>query len=272
MKWFYKMENKLSKYAIHGLMRYFVALYAIGFVISISNVGIYYEYLALDIQYVLAGQLWRIVTWLVYPPSTSIIFGAIMLWVEYSIGTSLERWWGSFRFNVFMLMSVVFHIIAAIILYNVDMNSGIAKYITPTSINMSLFLAFAATFPDAEFYLYFAIPIKAKYLAIFYVIIEAYAFITGSTIEKITIILSFLSVIIFFAVTRKPGLTRVKQMKKRTEFRNKVKMQTISSMHKCAICGRTEKDSDNLEFRYCSKCNGSYEYCSEHLYTHEHIK
>ena len=42
------------------------------------------------------------------------------------------------------------------------------------------------------------------------------------------------------------------------------------AMHKCAICGRTEKDDDSLEFRFCSKCNGSYEYCSDHLYTHEH--
>ena len=42
--------------------------------------------------------------------------------------------------------------------------------------------------------------------------------------------------------------------------------------HKCAICGRTERDGDDLEFRFCSKCNGNYEYCNEHLFTHEHVK
>ena len=42
--------------------------------------------------------------------------------------------------------------------------------------------------------------------------------------------------------------------------------------HKCAVCGRTEKDDPNLEFRFCSKCNGNYEYCQDHLYTHIHKK
>ncbi|MBP5179251.1 MAG: hypothetical protein J6066_06720, partial [Lachnospiraceae bacterium] len=51
---------------------------------------------------------------------------------------------------------------------------------------------------------------------------------------------------------------------------NIYKPSESKAMHKCAICGRTEKDDDSLEFRFCSKCNGSYEYCSDHLYTHEH--
>jgi hypothetical protein len=51
---------------------------------------------------------------------------------------------------------------------------------------------------------------------------------------------------------------------------NIYKPSAPKAMHKCAICGRTEKDDDSLEFRLCSKCNGSYEYCSDHLYTHEH--
>ncbi len=41
-------------------------------------------------------------------------------------------------------------------------------------------------------------------------------------------------------------------------------------MHRCCICGRTEKDAPDLDFRYCSKCSGGKEYCADHLYTHEH--
>lgn len=41
--------------------------------------------------------------------------------------------------------------------------------------------------------------------------------------------------------------------------------------HRCAVCGRTELDDENLTFRFCSKCAGNYEYCSDHLYTHIHV-
>ena len=46
----------------------------------------------------------------------------------------------------------------------------------------------------------------------------------------------------------------------------------IVPRHRCAVCGRTELDDDTLEFRYCSKCNGNYEYCNEHLFTHTHVQ
>ena len=42
--------------------------------------------------------------------------------------------------------------------------------------------------------------------------------------------------------------------------------------NKCAICGKTEASHADLEFRFCSKCNGNYEYCQDHLFTHEHVK
>ena len=32
------------------------------------------------------------------------------------------------------------------------------------------------------------------------------------------------------------------------------------------------KDDPSLEFRYCSKCNGAYEYCNQHLFTHKHVE
>lgn len=28
----------------------------------------------------------------------------------------------------------------------------------------------------------------------------------------------------------------------------------------------------NLDFRFCSKCDGNYEYCSDHLFTHQHVR
>ena len=43
-------------------------------------------------------------------------------------------------------------------------------------------------------------------------------------------------------------------------------------IHRCAICGRTQQDSPDLEFRFCSKCEGNYEYCQDHLFTHVHVR
>ena len=60
----------------------------------------------------------------------------------------------------------------------------------------------------------------------------------------------------------------------RKEFRSKVKAapkQTVTR-HKCAICGRTDESNPELEFRFCSKCNGNYEYCNDHLFTHKHVE
>ncbi len=42
--------------------------------------------------------------------------------------------------------------------------------------------------------------------------------------------------------------------------------------HKCAICGKTDITDPDMTFRFCSKCNGNYEYCENHLYTHVHKK
>ena len=43
-------------------------------------------------------------------------------------------------------------------------------------------------------------------------------------------------------------------------------------LHKCAVCGITDADDPDMEFRYCSKCNGYYCYCSEHINNHVHIQ
>ena len=49
------------------------------------------------------------------------------------------------------------------------------------------------------------------------------------------------------------------------------KKQQTGYLHKCAVCGRTDTDYPNLEFRYCSKCVGNYCYCMDHINNHVHI-
>ena len=203
MKFFYKLELKYGKYAIQNLMTYLTALYAAGLVISLMLPNVYYQYLCLDPGMILRGQIWRIITWLMYPPSSGILFGALMLFTYYSIGTNLERIWGSFRFNVFIFSGIIFHIIAAFIIYAISRTTGEMLLLTPSSLNMSLLLAFIATFPDAQFRLYFFIPIKASWLGIFYVALTLVNFFVGGPAEKVEIALSLLNVALYMAMTGK---------------------------------------------------------------------
>ena len=281
MKFFYKLERNFGKYSIKNLMNYLVVFYVVGFVISLMNPYLYYEYMALDIGQILKGQVWRLITWLAYPPSSSIIFGLFMIITYYSLGIILENVWGSFKFNVFMFMGCLFHIIGALIIYVFGIKTGMGEdiygYLTPDNLNLSIFLAFALTFPEMEFRLYFAIPVKAKYLAFFYILLEAYSFMVGSLSSKVTIALSLLNFIIFYFISRSKNIiSDVNNIQRKAK--GSVKIRPVHagsaniSRHKCAVCGRTEKDDENMEFRYCSKCKDGLEYCMDHLYTHEHVE
>ena len=131
---------------------------------------------------------------------------------------------------------------------------------SPYYLNESLFLAFACTFPEMQFLLIF-IPIRAKYLGMMYGALLVYRFLTGGIIAQIEIVVSMLNFIVFFLMTRNYRKASPKEMIRKQKFKNemqKAQIQKISlTHHKCAVCGRTEKDDPNLEFRYCSKFAGN---------------
>lgn len=140
-------------------------------------------------------------------------------------------------------------------------------------INMSIFLAFAATYPDMQVLVMFVIPMKVKYLGIVYAALLIIDILQMGWLAGFAIGASLLNFIVFFLMTRKRKPHRtVKQMKRQMEYRNAAKPRGGITRHKCAICGRTEEDDPTLEFRFCSKCEGNYEYCQYHLFTHEHVR
>lgn len=275
MRFFHKLEYKYGKYAIHNLMYYIVILYAIGLVMNLLNPMVYWQFFSLDIEKILHGQIWRLVTFLVYPPTLAtwafmdLFFGILALFMYHSLGITLERVWGSFRFNVFFFMGVMGQILAALVGYVVFHQS---YYITTGFLNFSIFLAFAVCFPDIQFLLFLVIPVKAKWLAIAETAVYAYSFIRGNASIRCEIILSLINVLLFVAMTRNYQRYSPKEIKRKHEFKAKMKvMPKGRTIHKCAVCGRTEADHPELEFRYCSKCAGGLEYCQDHLYTHQHV-
>ena len=126
--------------------------------------------------------------------------------------------------------------------------------------------------------LYFVIPIKMKWMAFVYAAMILYDIFNyvriGLWPMAVPIVASLLNFVIFFFSTRDIGRYRPKEVRRRQNFKKAVNPSKVTTItkHKCAVCGRTERDGENLEFRFCSKCNGNYEYCQDHLYTHEHVK
>ena len=142
-------------------------------------------------------------------------------------------------------------------------------------VTMSIFLAFAAIYPDMEVLLYFIIPIKMKWMAIVYAVMAVYYFVTGSIVERVAIGASLLNFVIFFLSSRNMRRFGPREQARKAKFRRQSAPHmkyANGAKHRCAVCGRTELDDPCLEFRFCSKCNGNYEYCQDHLFTHEHVK
>lgn len=285
MKFIDMLERKFGRFGIPNLTIYMIVCYVIGYALMIVNPGIL-NWLSLEPAYILRGQVWRLVTWVLYPPSTSGVlwFAIAVLFFYYPIGTSLERTIGTFKYTLYILSGVIFTILGAFILYfllggNVLVGNVFSTYY----ISLSTFLAYAMCYPDMQVLLMFIIPVKMKWMAIFYVVIVVYEMIqyimAGAWYLVIPIVASLLNFIIFYFGTKDFSRYNPKEVHRRNEFRRAMepqgRMKSGSgsvTKHKCAICGRTELDDPNLEFRFCSRCNGNYEYCQDHLFTHTHVK
>lgn len=291
-----KFEKKFGKYAIPNLTTILIACYAVGYLLQYMFPTVL-NYLTLNPYLICHGQVWRLVTWIVVPPSSSNIFTTlIMLYFYWSLGSTLEKVWGTYRYNVYIFLGMFLTVVGSFLAMGISylmydemwviMSQAGALCFSTNYINMSIFLAFAVTFPDMQVLLMFIIPIKVKWMGVVYGIMIVWEFISGayvslgnsvvldvSMFSRVAILFSLLNFIIFFFTSRR-FIVSPKQMKRRHEFKREVNRAQASAVtrHKCAICGRTDETDPELEFRFCSKCNGNYEYCQEHLFTHKHVE
>lgn len=275
-KWMDKMERKFGRYAVKNLTVYLLVCYGVGYLLSFLSPQLL-SYFTLEPGLILQGQIWRLISWVIIPPNFSLIFVIFMMLLYYSLGTSLETIWGSFRYNVYIFSGIIFTIIGAFIVYVITGGMvGFGGIFSTYYINMSIFFACAAIMPDLQLYLYGIIPVKMKWLAILDAVLILWDFVAGGIVTRISIVASLLNFLIFFLLNRNMQRCRPKQVIRKYKFQKEVTRPTATyaggAKHKCAVCGRTELDDPNLEFRYCSKCNGNYEYCQDHLFTHEHVK
>ena len=285
MNWIDKMERKFRGRGIPNLTVYVIICYVVGYLLSYMNPSML-SMMSLDVSKILQGQIWRLVTWVIYPPSTGnfFLFVISILFFYYPVGTSLERTWGSFRYTLYIFSGLLFVLIAAFITYFITggfvVIDGMTYVIgggvfTTYYVSLSVFLAYAMSYPDMQILLWFVIPIKMKWMGILYGFFIVYSFLKSGWVGKVAIIASLLNFIVFFLMTRDYRRVSPKEIRRKQNFKRQMNTAKPGNgrqpMHKCAVCGRTELDGDDLEFRYCSKCDGNYEYCQDHLFTHQHV-
>ncbi len=273
MKFLNKLERKLGKYAVRNLTTIIILGYVIGYILLMMGYD-YLEPFMFDPEKILSGQVWRIVTWVITPPGDLSIWTLVMLFFYYSIGKDLERTWGDFLYNVYIFAGLFFTMLGSVIVYLILQAMGIpfAGYVSTYYLCLSMFLAFALEYPNVQVLLFFIIPVKVKWLAYIDVGFLLVSFYHNNWVGRTLIITSLLNFIILYLSTRNYKKIAPSELKRKKKYRKQVQAAKNITGHKCAICGATDETNPELQFRYCSKCNGNYEYCNKHLFTHEHVK
>ena len=270
-------------------MLYIAAGTAIVYLISqMSGNYALYSILCYHRESILHGQVWRLFTYpLTYGTGNSnLLLIAISLLCYYSLGRAMENSWGTLKFNLFYLTGMILMDIYCLIF------GGQADV---TYLNLSLFLSYATMYPDTHFLLFFFIPVKAWIFALFNLIIIVLDLITLSFPYNLFSVISLANYFLFFGsdvlnvipVSWRANFRRMLRKSKQTaDTRQQPKVIPFNAgsyeastakprapyTHRCTICGRTDISHPELEFRYCSRCNGYYCYCEEHISNHIHIQ
>lgn len=213
---------------------------------------------------VLSGEVWRLVTFLFVPPMMVPIFAFFYWFLMYRFGTGLEEIWGTFRYNVFLLVGYLANIASSFVAYSL----GYSDFAQNIFLYSTIFLAFARLVPDYTLLVMFILPIKIKWLALLMWIGYGYGLIVGGWMERMLIVASVLNYLLFFG---REHYRDLKNSNRKRSFEAKVKAATKAIQHQCEVCERNSENSPKTLFRYCSKCEGQRCYCPDHIHEHEHV-
>lgn len=217
MDWIDRLERKIGNLCIRNLMALIVLLQGVLWVLIMFVNYNLYNLLSLSLPQILRGQLWRLITFLFLPDlQFSLLHIALELYFYYMIGTALERYWGSFRFNVFVLLGMLGAIAGCFL----------TGFGTAYGIWMSLFFAYAWENPNQEFLLFFLVPVKARWLGLIAAGFWALSFFTTTLAGKVSLVLGLLGFLVFygrdlFAWIRDSVVNRRRRNRWNNDWRNR---------------------------------------------------
>lgn len=274
------------RFGIPNLMLYIVGANALIYLLTVfAGIGPV-SFLAFDWASIKAGELWRLVTFLFMPgyfSSRDLIWLVLFLYLYYMIGSTLEREWGTAKFSLYYLSGAVLTILTGVLM---GLITGNAVMMGADYVNLSLFFAFAALYPETQFVLFFIIPIKVKWLAIADGVLFAVSalgnLLRGDILGVVTPVIALLNFFVFFwgaladEIDYRRGRVRHQTSHQTIQFKSAVRQQRKKEAergyrHKCDVCGRTDTDHPELEFRYCSRCAGYHCFCQDHIFNHDHF-
>ncbi len=283
-KFCYKHPN----FGIRNLMIYLVAGSGIVYVFAMMDTtGTLLSYISFNPRLILRGQVWRLLTFVFMPSSSGPFWEIVALYFYYFIGSNLERNWGSGRFTIYYFSGVLLNVVFGFISYYAASAALTAPSIaellvgsmmTSQYLNLSMFFAFASIWPDAIVRIFFFIPIKMKWAAWLDAAVFAAGIIGNMPAFPFNLlpVIGILNFFLFCWGNLRINLRRDRSYSKtRGEFRNAVhrsqnEERVQGYRHKCEVCGRTDVSDPDLEFRYCSRCQGYHCYCVDHINNHIH--
>ena len=272
------------RFGIPNLMRVIVignvAVYVLMLLTQANNANAL-SFLTFNLNALLHGEVWRLVTFVFVPAYSSPFALLISLYFYYWIGSTLERQWGTAKFNLYYisgtLLTVLGVVLASLITGNPYLTAAGTGYV-----NLSMFFAFAFLFPDTTVLLFFILPVKMKWLAYLDGALFAFDIIKAIGAHNWAGVVLPIVALLNFAVFIWPEVHYLKERakyqnsRKTVQFRQAQQQQAKQAQqqgyrHKCAVCGRTDTDYPDLQFRYCSKCVGYHCFCQDHIFNHVHF-
>ncbi len=262
------------RFGVPNLMMYIVVTQALVYVANLFARGMLLDLMAFSRAAILRGQVWRLVTFVFIPSAGSNPFYLLLgCYFYFWIGRMLEREWGSPKFTLFYLSGVVLSILSGMIL----------GYAEIYYVNLSIFLIIATLYGEMQVLLFFVIPVKMKWMALLDVALVLISVIQyavqGFWVGALLPLASFINFFIFtwpfwsakLGIVRRKADPRVINFKRAQRQAQRQAKATGGYRHKCAVCGITDADDPDMEFRYCSKCDGYHCYCANHINNHIHI-
>jgi len=257
------LEKRFGRFAIPNLTVLLIAGQVLAFGAQMVNPDVL-ERIVLIPNRVLDGEVQRLLTFMFVPPGDILFFALFAWYLFHLMGTALEHYWGTFRYNLFLLIG-----------YLATVADGFLTpdgFITFGYVQASVFLAFAWLNPYFELRIMFILPVQIRWLALLTWIGYGYGAATGTWEIKLQIAAAVLNFFVFFGREVWQRLLNGRQMMRRQAKRIASARKEPDYFHICAVCGLTDKSDPKMDFRYCSRCNGNLAYCSQHLQDHNHVR
>lgn len=262
---------KHPRFGIPYLMRYIAIGSAAFWLLNLVN-PVALEYLCFSPRQVLQGEVWRLLTFFFIPDNMGWL-GLITIYFYFWIGSTLEQHWGTGQFTIYFFSGAILTILYGMFMY---LAFGLDFYLTPTYVYMAMFFAFAVFFPNLELLLFFLIPVKIKYLAWLDAAFFVYGVIKDPFPVNLLPVVAMLNFLVFCGGELWRTVRGRRTTKETVNFRResrRIRYEQTRKLynHKCEVCGRTDADHPELEFRYCSRCAGYHCFCQDHINDHVHF-